>query len=137
MSKRRLDTLLADRGLFPSRTRAAASVMAGEVHLGTGRRTATKPGELVDDDELIDVDERPAYVSRGGVKLAGALDASGLDRAGRRRSTSGASTGRLHRLSPAERRRAVVAVDVGYGQLAYRLRADPRVAVSSGPTRGP
>ncbi|HMD51820.1 MAG TPA: S4 domain-containing protein, partial [Solirubrobacteraceae bacterium] len=70
MEKRRLDTLLAERGLFPSRTRAAASVMAGEVRLGAGRRRAAKPGELVDVDELLTVDAPPPFVSRGGVKLA-------------------------------------------------------------------
>jgi 23S rRNA (cytidine1920-2'-O)/16S rRNA (cytidine1409-2'-O)-methyltransferase len=129
MSKRRLDTLLAERGLFPSRTRAAASVMAGEVHVGSGRRRAAKPGELVDDDELIAVDERPAYVSRGGIKLANALDASGLSVAGRRAIDVGASTGGFTDCLLQRGAIAVIAVDVGYGTLDYRLREDPRVAV--------
>ena len=73
MPKRRLDVLLAERGLFPSRTRAAASVMAGEIQLGASRRRASKPGELVDDDELVAVLAGPRYASRGGVKLANAL----------------------------------------------------------------
>src|SRR5471032_2045595 len=83
MEKRRLDTLLAERGLFPSRTRAAASVMAGEVKVGMGERRAEKPGEMVDPEELLQVDQRPGFVSRGGVKLANALDASGVQVSGR------------------------------------------------------
>ena len=129
MSKRRLDTLLADRGLFPSRTRAAASVMAGEVHLGTGRRTAAKPGELVDDDEHIDVDEKSAYVSRGGIKLANALDASGLSVTGRTAIDVGASTGGFTDCLLQRGAAAVIAVDVGYGTLDYQLREDARVTV--------
>src|SRR6476469_6348786 len=78
MAKRRLDSLLAERGLFASRSQAASSVMAGEVLVGAGRRRAAKPGELVADDEPLSVDERPAYVSRGGIKLANALASSGL-----------------------------------------------------------
>ncbi len=87
MGKRRLDTLLAERGLFPSRTRAAASVMAGEVRVGRGLRRAAKPGELVDVEEQLAVDERPAFVSRGGIKLANALEACALDVSGRGPST--------------------------------------------------
>src|SRR5438270_12223374 len=93
MAKRRLDTLLAERGLFPSRTRAAASVMAGEVRLGPGGRRAAKPGELVDAEELLTVDSRPEYVSRGGIKLANALHSSGVEVEGRRALDVGASTG--------------------------------------------
>src|SRR3989440_5637017 len=84
MAKRRLDSLLAERGLFASRSRAAASVMAGEVLVGAGRRRAAKPGELVDPEEPLSVAERPAYVSRGGVKLAKAPASSGLQGRGRR-----------------------------------------------------
>src|SRR5438046_1277151 len=73
MGKRRLDVVLAERGLFPSRSRAAASVMAGEVLVGPRERRAAKPGELVDVAELLAVDARPAFVSRGGIKLANAL----------------------------------------------------------------
>src|SRR5204863_1339023 len=80
----RLDTLLARRGLFPSRSRAAASVLAGEVRLGTGGQRAAKPGELVADDVAVAVDPGPEFVSRGGRKLANALDAIGLDPVGRR-----------------------------------------------------
>ena len=93
MEKRRLDTLLAERGLFPSRSRAAASVMAGEVRVGDGGRRAEKPGELVDVQAPLIIDERPAFVSRGGIKLDNALSASGLSVTGRRALDVGASTG--------------------------------------------
>jgi len=126
--KRRIDTLLAERGLFESRTRAAASVMAGEVRVGgpEGRRAA-KPGELVDPDEPLVVQERPPYVSRGGIKLANALSATGLAVAGRRALDIGASTGGFTDCLLQRGAREVVAVDVGYGALDYRLRRDPRV----------
>jgi len=129
MEKRRLDTLLAERGLFPSRTRAAASVMAGEVRLGAGRRRAAKPGELVDVDELLTVDAPPPFVSRGGVKLANALDSSGLAVGGRRALDVGASTGGFTDCLLQRGVSEVIAVDVGYGTLDYRLRTDPRVVV--------
>jgi 23S rRNA (cytidine1920-2'-O)/16S rRNA (cytidine1409-2'-O)-methyltransferase len=129
MGKRRLDTLLADRGLYPSRSRAAASVMAGEVRLGAAGRRAAKPGELVDEEELVTIDTGPEYVSRGGVKLANALDASGLDVRGARALDVGASTGGFTDCLLQRGAREVVAVDVGYGILDYRLRTDPRVAV--------
>jgi 23S rRNA (cytidine1920-2'-O)/16S rRNA (cytidine1409-2'-O)-methyltransferase len=129
MGKRRLDTLLAERGLFPSRTRAAASVMAGEVRIGRGERRAAKPGEMVDVEERVSVQARPAYVSRGGIKLANALDACALDVGGRRALDVGASTGGFTDCLLQRGAREVIAVDVGYGTLDYRLRGDPRVAV--------
>lgn len=132
MGKRRLDTLLADRGLFPSRTRAAASVMAGEVFLEParpGERRAAKPGEMVDEEMLVRIVERPAFVSRGGVKLANALAASGLEVAGRRALDVGASTGGFSDCLLQRGVLEMVAVDVGYGTLDYRLRTDPRVVV--------
>jgi 23S rRNA (cytidine1920-2'-O)/16S rRNA (cytidine1409-2'-O)-methyltransferase len=129
MAKRRLDTLLAERGLFPSRSRAAASVMAGEVRLGAGRRRAAKPGELIDVEEQLTVESRPAFVSRGGIKLANALDSSGLDVEGRRALDVGASTGGFTDCLLQRGAREVIAVDVGYGILDYRLRTDPRVSV--------
>jgi 23S rRNA (cytidine1920-2'-O)/16S rRNA (cytidine1409-2'-O)-methyltransferase len=129
MSKRRLDTLLAERGLFASRTRAAASVMAGEVRLGRGERRAVKPSELVDVEELVRVQERPAYVSRGGIKLANALASSGLEVKGRRALDVGASTGGFTDCLLQRGVRQVIAVDVGYGTLDYSLRSDPRVIV--------
>jgi 23S rRNA (cytidine1920-2'-O)/16S rRNA (cytidine1409-2'-O)-methyltransferase len=129
MAKRRLDTLLAERGLFPSRSRAAASVMAGEVRIGSGRRRAEKPGELVDALVPLSVAERPAFVSRGGTKLANALAASGLEVSGRRALDVGASTGGFTDCLLQRGAREVIAVDVGYGTLDYRLRTDPRVRV--------
>jgi 23S rRNA (cytidine1920-2'-O)/16S rRNA (cytidine1409-2'-O)-methyltransferase len=136
MGKRRLDTLLAERGLFPSRSRAAASVMAGEVYLtpahstaGSAERRAAKPGELVDDELHVRVVERPAFVSRGGIKLANALAACGLDVRGRRALDVGASTGGFTDCLLQRGVREAIAVDVGYGILDYRLRSDPRVSV--------
>ncbi len=129
MAKRRLDTLLTERGLFPSRSRAAASVMAGDVRIGVGRRRAEKPGELIDAQEPVSVAERPAFVSRGGIKLANALAASGLEVAGRRALDVGASTGGFTDCLLQRGAREVIAVDVGYGTLDYRLRTDPRVRV--------
>ena len=129
MGKQRLDTLLAERGLFPSRTRAAASVMAGEVRVGRGERRASKPGEMVDSEEILAIDARPAYVSRGGVKLANALDSSGVSPEGRRALDVGASTGGFTDCLLQRGAREVVAVDVGYGILDYGLRSDSRVAV--------
>ncbi len=129
MSKRRLDTVLAERGLFTSRTRAAASVMAGEIRVGSGGRRAAKPGEMVDPDELISVEDRPAYVSRGGIKMANALDACGLSVMGRTAIDVGASTGGFTDCLLQRGASAVVALDVGYGTLDYRLRSDPRVTV--------
>src|SRR4051794_41953312 len=101
MAKLRLDTLLARRGLFESRARAAASVMAGEVRLGEDGARAAKPGQLVAEDVAVAVAERPRFVSRGGIKLANALAATGLDPAGRRCLDVGASTGGVpHRPLP-------------------------------------
>ena len=129
MAKVRLDTLLADRGLFASRTRAAASVLAGEVLLGEERRRAEKPGELVTEDVVVDVAERDPYVSRGGTKLANALDAFALDVAGRHAIDVGASTGGFTDVLLQRGAAHVVAVDVAYGELAWSLREDPRVTV--------
>lgn len=132
MGKRRLDTLLAERGLFPSRSRAAASVMAGEVFLDGGRpgeRRAEKPGELVDVETRVRLAEAPQFVSRGGIKLANALSASSLDVRGRRALDVGSSTGGFTDCLLQRGVREVVTVDVGYGLLDYRLRSDPRVSV--------
>jgi 23S rRNA (cytidine1920-2'-O)/16S rRNA (cytidine1409-2'-O)-methyltransferase len=129
MAKQRLDALLAERGLFSSRTRAAASVMAGEVRVGAAERRAQKPGELVDVEEPLSVDERPAFVSRGGIKLANALAATGLDVAGRRVLDVGASTGGFTDCLMQRGARDAIAVDVGYGTLSWSLRSDPRVTV--------
>jgi 23S rRNA (cytidine1920-2'-O)/16S rRNA (cytidine1409-2'-O)-methyltransferase len=129
MSKQRLDTLLAERGLFSSRSRAAASVMAGEVCLGPERRRAQKPGELVATDTAVSVAERPRFVSRGGIKLQNALDGTGVEVTGRLALDIGASTGGFTDCLLRHGASGVVAVDVGYGELAYSLRTDPRVRV--------
>ena len=129
MARVRLDHLLAERGLYPSRTRAAAAVLAGEVHLGVGRRRAEKPGQLVAADVAVDVAAPPPYVSRGGIKLANALDALGLDVAGRRALDVGASTGGFTDCLLQRGAAHVVALDVAYGELALALRDDPRVTV--------
>jgi 23S rRNA (cytidine1920-2'-O)/16S rRNA (cytidine1409-2'-O)-methyltransferase len=129
MGKRRLDALLAERGLFSSRSRAAASVMAGEVRVGSAERRAVKPGELVDAQELVRVEERPQFVSRGGIKLANALSAWNFDVSGRRALDVGASTGGFSDCLLQRGAAEVIAVDVGYGSLAWSLRNDPRVSV--------
>ena len=127
MSKRRLDTLLAERGLFESRNRAAAAVMAGDVRVED--RPARKPGELVADDARVDVAERPQFVSRGGVKLANALDELGVAVEGRRALDVGASTGGFTDCLLQRGASRVISLDVAYGELDYRLRQDPRVTV--------
>jgi 23S rRNA (cytidine1920-2'-O)/16S rRNA (cytidine1409-2'-O)-methyltransferase len=129
MHKQRLDTLLAERGLFSSRSRAAASVMAGEVCLGPERRRAQKPGEQVAVDVAVSVAERARFVSRGGIKLENALVGTGVAVAGRCALDVGASTGGFTDCLLQRGATEVVAVDVGYGELAYSLRTDPRVRV--------
>jgi 23S rRNA (cytidine1920-2'-O)/16S rRNA (cytidine1409-2'-O)-methyltransferase len=121
--KKRLDVLLVERGLAESRTQAQALVMAGLV---PGH---SKPGEQVDETAPLEV-ERPApYVSRGGHKLAHALDALAVDPAGLDCLDLGASTGGFTDVLLQRGARRVIALDVGHGQLHPRLRADPRVTV--------
>ena len=127
MPRVRLDSLLAERGLFESRSRAAAAVMAGEVQVA--RRRASKPGQLVESGVEIDVAAAPAYVSRGGVKLANALDALGVPVAGRDCLDVGASTGGFTDCLLQRGAARVTALDVAYGELDYRLRQDERVTV--------
>jgi len=129
MAKVRLDTLLAERGLFGSRSRAGASVIAGEVRLGVERQRAEKPGQLVRCDVELSVAEPPAYVSRGGRKLAAALSAFGTPVAGRRCLDVGASTGGFTDCLLQAGAAHVVAVDVAYGELHWRMRTDERVTV--------
>jgi 23S rRNA (cytidine1920-2'-O)/16S rRNA (cytidine1409-2'-O)-methyltransferase len=125
----RLDSLLTERGLFASRTRAAAAVLAGQVHVGPGRARAAKPGQLVPADVEVSVEEGLPYVSRGGVKLANALDALGIDVGGRRALDVGASTGGFTDCLLQRGASRAVAVDVAYGELDWRLRSDDRVTV--------
>jgi 23S rRNA (cytidine1920-2'-O)/16S rRNA (cytidine1409-2'-O)-methyltransferase len=129
MTKQRLDTLLTERGLFTSRTRAAASVMAGEVTVGLDGRKASKPGEMVAVDAELGVRERARFVSRGGTKLANALDGLDIFIEGRRALDVGASTGGFTDCLLQRGAAEVVAVDVGYGDFEYRLRTDPRVTL--------
>ncbi len=130
----RLDAELVRRGLARSREQAAELVHAGRVRVAG--LTATKPATAVDPGAPMLVEGDPAaepdYVSRGGHKLVGALDAfaaAGLDPQGRRCLDAGASTGGFTDVLLRRGARAVVAVDVGYGQLAWPLRTDPRVTV--------
>jgi 23S rRNA (cytidine1920-2'-O)/16S rRNA (cytidine1409-2'-O)-methyltransferase len=129
MAKSRLDSLLAERGLFDSRTRAAAAVMAGKVRLGGDGRRAEKPGQMVADDVSVSVDPGQEYVSRGGVKLANALDAFGIDPARKRCLDVGASTGGFTDCLLQRGAEHVVALDVAYGELHWRVRNDERVTV--------
>jgi len=128
-SKRpRLDRLLVERGLAASRQRAAALILAGRVTV-EGRR-AEKVAQQVAPDARVEVlEEDEGYVSRGGIKLAGALDGFSLSVAGLVAMDVGASTGGFTDCLLRRGARRVYAVDVGYGQLAWRLRQDPRVVV--------
>jgi 23S rRNA (cytidine1920-2'-O)/16S rRNA (cytidine1409-2'-O)-methyltransferase len=123
MAKKRLDVLLVERGLAASRAQAQALVMAGLV---PGH---DKPGQQVDDAAELTVERGPAYVSRGGQKLAHALDLLGVDPAGLDCLDVGASTGGFTDVLLQRGAARVIAVDVGYGQLHPRLRDDPRVTV--------
>jgi 23S rRNA (cytidine1920-2'-O)/16S rRNA (cytidine1409-2'-O)-methyltransferase len=125
----RLDTLLSERGMFRSRSQAAASVLAGDVMVLPERRRALKPGELVAPDVELEVVQPPPFVSRGGIKLANALDALGLSVRERRALDVGASTGGFSDCLLQCGAAHVVAVDVAYGELDWRLRSDPRTTV--------
>lgn len=128
MAKVRVDQALVDRGLAPSRTRAQALIMAGAVY--SGERRLDKPGDLVAAEAplLVRGEDHP-WVSRGGVKLAGALDHFGVDPRDLDAIDVGASTGGFTDVLLARGARRVFAVDVGYGQLHDKLRRDPRVVV--------
>jgi 23S rRNA (cytidine1920-2'-O)/16S rRNA (cytidine1409-2'-O)-methyltransferase len=121
--KKRVDVLLVERGLAESRTQAQALVLAGRV-LGH-----EKPGEQVEDSAELTVTEGEPYVSRGGIKLANALDAFGIDPAGRLCIDVGASTGGFSDVLLQRGADRVIALDVGYGQLHPRIRDDPRAVV--------
>jgi 23S rRNA (cytidine1920-2'-O)/16S rRNA (cytidine1409-2'-O)-methyltransferase len=129
MERRRIDTLLAERGLAVSRTRAAESVRAGRVRIGRAGPRATKPGQLVPSDTELLVEDRCRYVSRGGLKLENALEKLGIDVAGRACLDVGASTGGFTDCLLQRGAERIIAVDVGYGQLDWGLRNDPRVTV--------
>jgi 23S rRNA (cytidine1920-2'-O)/16S rRNA (cytidine1409-2'-O)-methyltransferase len=121
--KKRLDVLLVERGLAESRTQAEALVLAGRVP------GYEKPGTQVDESVRLEVERPSPYVSRGGQKLAHALDELGVDPAGRDCIDIGASTGGFTDVLLQRGAARVLAIDVGYGQLHERLRGDSRVVV--------
>jgi 23S rRNA (cytidine1920-2'-O)/16S rRNA (cytidine1409-2'-O)-methyltransferase len=129
MERRRIDTLLAERGLAGSRTSAAESVRAGRVRIGRDGPRATKPGQLVSGDIELLVEGERRYVSRGGLKLEHALDELDMDVAGLSCLDVGASTGGFTDCLLRRGAARVIALDVGYGQLDWTLRNDPRVEV--------
>ncbi len=129
MARRRVDTLLAERGLAPSRTAAAATVRAGRARLGKDGAAIEKPSELVPEDAELVVEEGEEFVSRGGIKLKNALDELEVEVEGRRCLDVGASTGGFTDCLLQRGAVMVIALDVGYGQLDWRLRQDSRVLV--------
>jgi len=128
--KTRLDRLMVERGLAESREKAQALIMAGEVRV-QGQR-AGKPGQMVGNDCALEVLAKPPYVSRGGLKLAGAVRHWSLDVSGKVCADVGASTGGFTDVLLQAGAARVHAIDVGAGQLDWKLRTDPRVAVHEG-----
>ncbi|HET6347424.1 MAG TPA: TlyA family RNA methyltransferase [Myxococcota bacterium] len=130
MTKQRVDVLLVEQGLVPSRARAQALVLAGAVVESVSGRRLDKPGaQLADDVELRLKDQPLPYVSRGGLKLAAALERFAIDPRGRVCLDVGASTGGFTDCLLQHGASRVYAIDVGYNQLAFNLRQDPRVVV--------
>jgi 23S rRNA (cytidine1920-2'-O)/16S rRNA (cytidine1409-2'-O)-methyltransferase len=129
VKKSRIDAVLAERGLFPSRSAAAGAVRAGEVRVGRDGPVALRPSQLVEPEAALVIDPGPRYVSRGGIKLENALEALGIDVSGRDCLDVGASTGGFSDCLLQRGAARVAAVDVAYGQLDLRLREDPRVTV--------
>src|ERR1700710_890747 len=133
MKKSRIDAVLAEQGLFPSRTAAAGAVRAGEVRVGQDGPVALRASMLVEPGATLIVDAGRRYVSRGGIKLENALETLGIDVSGRDCVDVGASTGGftdclLQRGAP-----RVAPLDAASGQIASRLREDPRVTVIERP----
>ncbi len=126
-AKARIDAVLAERGLFASRSAAAGAVRAGEVRVGADGPVALRPSQLVDPDADFRVEEGPRFVSRGGIKLDNALTALGIDVKGRACLDVGASTGGFTDCLLQRGAAQVIALDVAYGQLELRMREDPRV----------
>ncbi|MBC8444793.1 MAG: TlyA family RNA methyltransferase, partial [Chloroflexi bacterium] len=125
--KRRIDLWLVERGLVSSRTESQRLIMAHQVFVNGIK--VTKPGTLVPTDAVITIAERLPYVSRGGLKLEAALNAFGVSPEGLVAADVGASTGGFTDCLLQRGARRVYAIDVGYGQLAWSLRQDPRVVV--------
>jgi 23S rRNA (cytidine1920-2'-O)/16S rRNA (cytidine1409-2'-O)-methyltransferase len=130
MTKRRLDQLVVDRGLAETRERAQALILAGQVSVN-GQKS-TKPGHAIAEDARIEVAERMPYVSRGGFKLAAALDHFAVDVTGWTCIDVGASTGGFTDCLLQRGASSVWSIDVGHGQFDWKLRNDPRVTVQEG-----
>ncbi len=129
MTKARIDSLLAERGLFPSRTAAAGAVRAGEVRVGRDGPVALRPSQLVEPDADLLVEQGQRFVSRGGIKLENALEALAIEVEGRDCLDVGASTGGFTDCLLQRGAARVASLDVAYGQLDLRIREDPRVTV--------
>lgn len=127
MEKKRLDVLLVERGLVSSREKGRRLIMAGQVRVGG--EVSDKPGQRVLSDAIVTVDEGQRYVSRGGFKLEEALSRFELDVRGWTVADIGASTGGFTDCLLQGGAHRVYSIDVGYGQLAWSLRQDPRVVV--------
>jgi 23S rRNA (cytidine1920-2'-O)/16S rRNA (cytidine1409-2'-O)-methyltransferase len=127
MAKQRLDNLLVARELAENKKMAQALIMAGKV--AVSGRVITKPGTPVDENVSLELAKKLPYVSRGGIKLAHALDEFKLDVASLTAMDAGASTGGFTDCLLQRGARRVYAIDVGYGQLDYKLRQEPRVVV--------
>ena len=128
--KTRLDRLMVDRGLVESREKAQALIMAGTVTVNSQK--AAKPGQLVEGECVVEILARPPYVSRGGLKLAGAIRHFGLDVRGKVCLDVGSSTGGFTDVMLQGGAARVHAVDVGAGQLDWKLRTDARVVLHEG-----
>lgn len=129
MSRARIDTVLAERGLFPSRSAAAGAVRAGEVRVGADGPVALRPSQMVDAEVELVVEQGPRFVSRGGIKLDNALTRLEIDVAGRDCLDVGASTGGFTDCLLQRGAARVAALDVAYGQLDLHMREDSRVTV--------
>lgn len=127
MPKQRLDNLLVTRGLAENKSKARAMIMAGEVSIAS--KVISKPGTLVDENASLEIAEKLPYVSRGGIKLAHALDEFKLNVTSLTAMDIGSSTGGFTDCLLQRGAKRVYAIDVGYGQLDYKLRQDPRVVV--------
>jgi 23S rRNA (cytidine1920-2'-O)/16S rRNA (cytidine1409-2'-O)-methyltransferase len=126
-SRVRADELLVKQGLVESRAKAKALIVAGDVR--SGDRAIDKPSELLDPETVLELRDKLPFVSRGGLKLAHALTEFRIDVTGQVAADLGASTGGFTDVLLQRDALRVYAIDVGYGQLDYRLRTDPRVVV--------
>src|ERR1700761_6405873 len=129
MKKARIDAVLAERGLFPSRSAAAGALRAGEVRVGTDGPVALRPSQLVEPEAEFVLQAKARFVSRGGIKLDNALETLEIDLTDRDCLDVGASTGGFTDCMLQRGAERVAAVDVAYGQIDARLRKDTRVIV--------